>query len=252
MTLAEFQIRKRLPGGKGTVLLYDAACLLGWTTVAAIAELVGMHPARAKVELGELVRQGWLQRERQGKGPGSRVRFEARVKGIVGDPLSVGKGIVGDPLSGIVGDPLSPPDTTNTRVPALSSQDCKHLPSGGVQGNAARPDSDSDVRESDVEWLKRTWAWSNVTGFIARAKLNQLKAFGFSRLEMRKYLGQNYQNLRGVEYPLGVVCHETRALEWLAEHRKPSTGSSPMNRPRKAVVSNAEALERLEKLLSGG
>jgi len=250
MTLAEFQIRKHLPGGKGTLLLYDAACLLGWTTVGAIAELAGTSPSRAKVELAELVRQGWLEREREGNGPGARIRFTRRVKGIAGDPLSGGKGIVGDPLLGIVGDPLSGPDTSRSRVSGLSSSgSVNSVRPGGSGGTDARTD-DSDVRESDVEWVKRVWAWTHVTGHIVRIKLDQLRDFGFTRLEMREYLALNWQFLRGTEFPLGVACSEKRAPEWLAERRKRQTEGPATPRKRKEIVTPEQALAILERLQS--
>lgn len=129
LTRAEFQIRKRLPR-RSSILLFDAACLLGWTTVTAIAELAGVPGRRrAELELAELVRKGWLAREERGpKNQAREVRYTARVAAIGADRT----GAIDGDRTGVI---------TNDRTGAIDGDR-----SGAIAGDRSEENNDAHAR----------------------------------------------------------------------------------------------------------
>lgn len=188
LTLAEFHIRKRLQR-RSVILLFDAACLLGWTSIRAIAELAGVKYDHARVELGKLVEAGWLIREDRGPAKRGQVRYRSPVIGVTDrhtdHPRSVTP-ITGDRYS-LEGSRARPdPDLSGSEI-----QDQHVRPSGGVQGGTdGRTDSGklAGHRNELTARVCREWARWAVTPPVAYGGIDRLLNARLTERELQKFL----------------------------------------------------------------
>jgi hypothetical protein len=249
VTLAEFQLRKRLPK-RSLILLFDAACLLGWTSIKAVAELAGVKYDHARVQLGKLVREGWLHRETDAQL--GLLRYTARVAPLesgdrspkIGQPIARDRSDrspeIGRPISQdrplVVDARASDPDLSSDRDPI----DQRVRPSGEVQeGTDARTEG-NEVRQSDVQWIAEQW---RVSGTIAHRMAAKLLELGLERRELREYLeaarrGTHtaFIGLERAEYPLGAACTSERVDPWRASRApRPKVVDAEPRRVRRPV-----------------
>jgi len=264
LSLAEFHIRKRLPR-RSTILLFDAACLLGWTTVKAIADLAGVSHARAKLELAELVRDGWLRREQQGSQSAKRkVRFSARVTGIAGDPST---GIVRDPSTGIVHDPgpgAAPTRRTHARDHAQQketlsldpgSMDQRVRPSRGVQGGTDGRTEGSKEPRAELRNALLAWVATrhNVEPRLSTPGLMRLVNAGATEHELRAFLTDGergshpcFDGLDHADFRFGAMCTVERFAKWRASRaRPPRRGPSVREQLERELKPTLPALDEM-------
>lgn len=249
---AEFLIRKRF-ARRSTILLFDAACICGWSTVREIAELAGVSHRRAKLELVELVAGGWLVREQRGpKNQQRQVRFTARVAGIARDPTG---GIAHDPAGEIAGDPTLPYGRARAPDPDLSLKGSSKIhasvhPGGskGEPGTDARTEvskvqTEPEIRAADVQWIAAQW---QVSTTLARRYAVKLHEMGLETpRELRAYLDAArrgthpaFAGLELARYPLAVACTPERLEPWRASRAPklpPPAAIAEPRRVRRAV-----------------
>ena len=263
LTLAEFHIRKRLPK-RSLILLFDAACLLGWTSVKAIAELAGVKYDHARVQLANLVREGWLLSEWQGpRNQLGRVRFTPRVEAVGGGggrSPAIGQGDLQRSARPITRDrpPIkdaraSDPDLSLDHDPETHAS----VRPEGVQGERATADGRTEVqgipevRGADVQWLVELWG-DGISGAIARQMLTRLFALGLSRRDARDFLADAkrgahvaFAALDKAQFPLGAACSAERVERWcLARARARAREREPSEpQPRAVGVVSAREIE---------
>jgi hypothetical protein len=251
LTLAEYHIRKRLPR-RSLILLFDAACLLGWTNIKAIAELAEMAYDAARVALARLEREGWLVRDRDV--PRRLVRFRARVAGFEPIPQDrsnrsprIGRTDPPGSVEPIPQDRLNAaPPTRRTQArdhaqqrsdpdPSLDpgSMDQRVRPSGGVQGGEAATDGRTEgSKEPRAELRNALLAWvqqrHNVEPRLSTPGLMRLVTAGATEHELRSYLTDaergSHPCFDGVEHAnfrFGAVCTPERFAKWRASRARP-------------------------------
>jgi hypothetical protein len=265
LTLAEFHIRKRLRR-RSLILLFDAACLLGWTTVQRIADLAGVPYDRARVELGELVRRGWLTREQRGpRNPRWReVCYASPVVTLHRSPVI---GETGSHRSPVIGETLegraraSDPDLSDPR-----SQDLIR-PSvlGGAGGDGRTDGGDqeprADFRNSFLAWVEARHA---VKPILARPGLDRLSKHGATEHELRAFLtdlerGSHpcFDGIDHAQFRFGAACTVDRFEAWRKSRRPPLRRGPSVREQLDAplepnALSQAEAMAKLvRQQLSG-
>jgi len=198
LTLTEFQVRKRLPKRAGLRDLYDAACLLEWTSIKAIAELAEVSYARARVELAELVKDGWLTLERRGSVTRGEVRYVPRIG--VAIAIARDRNPEADcdrPRShrAIARDRNPLEDRARVGSGSGSLGRSKTLPSvrlEGVQGETdGRTDGGDELAEHQnalTERVCREWARWAVTPTVAYHGIHRLLNARLTARELNKFL----------------------------------------------------------------
>jgi len=228
-----------------------------------LVEFARVSPRRAQLELADLCKRNWLEKEVQGWGPTKVVRFvvpgqEAErsapiVQRAIGSDHSeavdersapIVQRAIGSDHSEAVDERSAPIVHSLEEDPDLcpsGSSKAPHRPSirRGVQGRAAgRTEFEkSFVQKISAEWALEVGSCERILERLVEppAQLSPADVAAYLA-DARAYLrdgerrprGLAFAGLEAAKYPLGAACTEKRVsawLEWRAEHARPKVAS---------------------------
>ena len=208
-----------------------------------LVEFARVSPRRAQLELADLCKRNWLEKEVQGWGPTKVVRFVVPGQEAERSAPIVQRAI-GSDHSEAVDERSAPIVHSLEEDPDLcpsGSSKAPHRPSirRGVQGRAA---GRTEFEKSFVQKISAEWALevgscerilerlveppaqlspADVAAYLADAR-------AYLRDGERRPRGLAFAGLEAAKYPLGAACTEKRVsawLEWRAEHARPKVAS---------------------------
>jgi len=266
------------------IRLYSAAMILSqwFRPPAELYRMANVSHRRAELELARLVAEGWLERHEKGSANYTRlVRFtqgptpinligvQRSKRSGYSDQLDRGTAIetIGVQRSKRSGYSTS----SHARGPAppdldlAKGSDPSVHPEGSGEAHARTGETfrATDLRGSDVQWVKAQWS---VSGAVAHTCWTRLLSLKLTREEGRLYLiaakrgtHDAFRGLwgpKGADKPLGAACTRERVEPWIEWHRRarvelPRVSIRDTRPSAEELAQRAELAKRAQRAAAG-
>ena len=243
------------------IRLYSAAMILSqwFRPPAELYRMANVSHRRAELELARLVAEGWLERHEKGSANYTRlVRFTQGPTPInlIGVQRSKRSGYS---TSSHARGP-APPD-----LDLAKGSDPSVHPEGSGEAHARTGETfrATDLRGSDVQWVKAQWS---VSGAVAHTCWTRLLSLKLTREEGRLYLiaakrgtHDAFRGLwgpKGADKPLGAACTRERVEPWIEWHRRarvelPRVSIRDTRPSAEELAQRAELAKRAQRAAAG-